>query len=328
MDWELCLSVTAAIVLAWLSFRFIKRFVYPQTLLGDLPNRHVLITGCDSGFGRAAAIKLDELGLSVFAGCLTESGASKLARQCSDRLQTLILDVTNPDDIKKAHEQVKQHLPQHTGLWGLVNNAGIAMFTAVELTPLSEYKKMADVNLWGLIDVTLTFLPLIRKCGGRVVNISSIAGRLSIPNTGPYSVTKYGVEAFSDALRREVSPWGVKVTLVEPGGFHTRFLAEGALEKKLQTLWESANEQLRNDYGEDNYKTQMASLKAISLIASSDLSEVVEAIAQGILASSPGTRCLVGKDARFIYWWLTILPTSTADWLIAVGSRLVRRFLA
>ncbi|CAH3014381.1 unnamed protein product [Porites evermanni] len=112
-------------------------------------------------------------------------------------------------------------LTKEVGLWGLVNNAGIAYVMPVEWTPMSIFKRTADVNLWGMIEMTKTFLPLVKRDQGRVVKIGSMAGRLSFNFLSAYSITKYGVESFSDALRREMYPWGVRVSILEPGEFQT-----------------------------------------------------------------------------------------------------------
>ncbi|KAJ7365626.1 Retinol dehydrogenase 5 [Desmophyllum pertusum] len=146
------------------------------------------------------------MGVCVLAACLTKQGERELKSVTSDKLKTFQMDVTDSQQIEDVHEQVKNMLPSGHGLWGLVNNAGIAIFGPVEWTPLDHIKRIADVNLWGVIDVTKTFLPLVKKSQGRVVNLSSLAGRLSYAHWSAYCISKHGVEAFSDALRREMSP--------------------------------------------------------------------------------------------------------------------------
>ncbi|XP_050778973.1 17-beta-hydroxysteroid dehydrogenase type 2 isoform X3 [Gopherus flavomarginatus] len=152
-------------------------YVSVQTML-PVDNKAVLITGSDSGFGHALAKYLDNLGFVVFAGVLNEkgSGAEELKRSCSQRLCVLQLDITSSAQIKEAYLKISE-MVQNTGLWGVVNNAGILGFPADgELLPMSVYKQCMDVNFFGHVETTKMFLPLLRKSKGRLINISSMAG--------------------------------------------------------------------------------------------------------------------------------------------------------
>ncbi|XP_043351206.1 17-beta-hydroxysteroid dehydrogenase type 2 isoform X2 [Dermochelys coriacea] len=148
-----------------------------QTML-LVDNKAVLITGSDSGIGHALAKYFDNLGFVVFAGVLNSEGpgAEELKRSCSQRLCVLQLDITSSSQIKEAYLNISE-MVQNTGLWGVVNNAGILGFTADgELLPMSVYKQCMDVNFFGHVEVTKMFLPLLRKSKGRLINISSMAG--------------------------------------------------------------------------------------------------------------------------------------------------------
>ncbi|XP_020610849.1 retinol dehydrogenase 7-like isoform X2 [Orbicella faveolata] len=153
---------------------------FSRRKVGELDKKYVLITGCDSGFGQETAITLDKMGIGVLATCLTKEGEQSLKAATSDRLKTFQLDVTNSEQIKTLYELVKEQLPSDQGLWGLVNNAGITLIGPIEWIPLEKSKRIADVNLWGMIDVTKTFLPLVKKARGRVVNLSSMLGKCKI----------------------------------------------------------------------------------------------------------------------------------------------------
>ena len=137
--------------------------------------------------------------MRVLAACLTEKGAEQLRNKTSDRLETVILDVTKTESIVTATQWVKEHVGNR-GLWGLVNNAGICVFAINEWLKKEDFANILDVNLLGMIEVTLSMLPLVRKARGRVVNISSSMGRVSLCGGG-YCISKYGIEAFSDSLR-------------------------------------------------------------------------------------------------------------------------------
>ncbi|KAF6119712.1 hypothetical protein HJG60_010152 [Phyllostomus discolor] len=159
----------------------------------------VFITGCDSGFGRLLALRLDQRGFQVLASCLTPSGAEDLQQVASSRLHTTLLDVTDPQSVQRAAKWVETHVGE-TGLFGLVNNAGVA--GAIGPTPWltqDDFHQVLNVNTLGPIRVTLALLPLLQQARGRVVNISSVLGRLAA-NGGGYCVSKFGLEAFSDSL--------------------------------------------------------------------------------------------------------------------------------
>lgn len=284
----------------------------------DIKGKFVLITGCDTGFGRATAIKLDKMGACVLATCLTKEGEQSLKSEASDKLKTFQMDVTNSKQIKDVYEEIKTAISPD-GLWGLVNNAGILCLAPIEWSPLEDFKRTADVNIWGMIDVTKTFLPLLKKSKGRVVNLGSMAGRISVPLYASYCVSKYGVEAFSDALRQEMHPWGMKVIVIEPGFFATKLSAPEALERDLRKGWEYINEDLKKDYGEAYLKRGIQ--KVTNYRALSDNSVVVNAILKSLTSPSPSDRYMVGLDARYMLIPLGSLPAFIADFIFRVLFR-------
>lgn len=175
------------------------RWYRERELVPNLQEKYVFITGCDSGFGNLLAHQLDKRGLRVLAACLTRKGAEQLKERTTQRLQTVILDVTDSNSVAAAAQWVKQEVGDR-GLWGLVNNAGVGIPSAPnEWLTKEDFLSVLNVNLLGVIDVTLNLLPLVRKAKGRLVNMSSVAGRISCTGGG-YSISKYGVEAFSDSL--------------------------------------------------------------------------------------------------------------------------------
>uniref|UniRef100_A0A2K6F5X5 RDH16 dehydrogenase n=1 Tax=Propithecus coquereli TaxID=379532 RepID=A0A2K6F5X5_PROCO len=187
-------------VVALVGLYCLVRWHRERQVVSHLRDKYVFITGCDSGFGNLLARQLDMRGLRVLAACLTEKGAEQLRTQTSDRLETVSLDVTKTESISAAAQWVKERV-EDIGLWGLVNNAGISVPSAPnEWLTKQDFATILDVNLLGMIEVTLSLLPLVRKARGRVVNVSSMAGRLSLVGGG-YCISKYGVEAFSDSLR-------------------------------------------------------------------------------------------------------------------------------
>ncbi|XDA74679.1 hypothetical protein R6Z07F_004902 [Ovis aries] len=180
---------------------YLLRWSRERQVVSHLQNKIIFITGYDSGFGNQLVRQLDLRGLRVLVACLTEQGAKQLRNQTSDRLQMVILDVTKTESIAAATKWVEEHVGDR-GLWGLVNNAGILLPAAPnEWLTKDDFSKILNVSLTGLIEVTLSFCPLIRKTRGRVVSVSSPAGRVSLFGSG-YCISKYGVEALSDSLRK------------------------------------------------------------------------------------------------------------------------------
>ncbi|MEE6520177.1 hypothetical protein FKM82_017989, partial [Ascaphus truei] len=240
-------------LLVLLALIFLYRWHRQRQTLQNLSDKYVLITGCDTGFGNLLAKQLDRRGLHVLATCLTEKGAEDLKKETSSRLQTVILDVTDSQSVSSAAKWVTSTVGD-AGLWGLVNNAGLAIAVCPnEWQKKEDFAKVLDVNLLGMIDVTLNLLHLIRKAQGRIVNVSSIAGRLSIAGGG-YCISKYGVEAFSDSLRRELCDFGVKVSIIEPGAFRTSMAVSKPHKKYMKWLWENLPAEVKKDYGEQYYQ--------------------------------------------------------------------------
>lgn len=281
----------------------------------------VLVTGCDSGFGLSFAKHLHSKGFLVFAGCLMKDkgndGVQELDNLKSDRLRTIQLNVCKSEEVEKAVESVHAGLEDpEKGLWGLVNNAGISTFGEVEFTSMETYKEVAEVNLWGTVRTTKSFLPLIRRAKGRVVNISSMLGRMANPARSPYCITKFGVEAFSDCLRYEMLPLGVKVSVVEPGNFiaATSLYSPERLRAIAQQMWAELPEVVRQDYGREYFEQKIRTMQSYCNSGSTDTSSVVEAVTHALTADAPYTR----YHPMDYYWWLrmqivTHLPGAVSD---------------
>jgi len=194
-------------------------------------SKTILITGASTGIGRASVFALLDAGYRVIA-CVRNQGAAEALRgrlhgDASDRLSTLELDVTNAGQIAAAVTAVEQ-LVGDDGLWGLFNNAGIAVGGPLEFVPIADLRWQLEVNVVGQVAVTQAFVPLLRRARGRILTTGSMAGYSTIPGLGPYSMSKHAVEAMSDALRRELRPWGIEVSLLEPGSIATEIWDKAA----------------------------------------------------------------------------------------------------
>ncbi|XP_050388746.2 retinol dehydrogenase 16 [Patella vulgata] len=282
--------------------------------------KYVLITGCDTGFGNLLAKRLDGLGFHVIAACLKQDAATELKKTSSEHLQTLQLDVSSEDDIKSALTKVKSILPSNRGLWAVVNNAGIGgTIGPIECLNRKDYMDTLAVNLLGLIDVTKMFLPLIRKERGRVVNIASIIGRIALVPT-PYCVSKYGVEAFSDSLRREVYHQGIKVSILEPGYFNTEILNAQKLDEKFQDAFNQGDSEFRQYYGQEFIDQSKMMIKQLREKSSSNLFEVIDAYEHAITARYPKSRYILGNDAKYFFRLLWTIPEWMSDFIICFSS--------
>ena len=181
-------------------------------------SRAALVTGCSSGIGRATAERLAVSGWTVYATARRPETLSELeARGC----RTLALDVTDEGSMRDAVAAVEG---EHGAVGALVNNAGYSQSGAVETVPMEKVREQFETNVFGLVRLCQLVLPAMRAArGGRIVNLSSMGGRLVFPGGGFYHATKYAVEAISDALRFEVKGFGIDVVLVEPGLIRTEF---------------------------------------------------------------------------------------------------------
>ncbi|NP_081577.1 short-chain dehydrogenase/reductase family 9C member 7 [Mus musculus] len=297
-------------------FAFMYRWFKNCNLVKNLSEKYVFITGCDSGFGNLLAKQLVDRGMKVLAACLTEEGAQKLLQDTSHQLQTFLLDVTKSENVKEAAQWVRDQVGEQ-GLWALVNNAGVGLPSGPnEWLTIKDFVKVININLVGLIDVTLNMLPMIKKARGRVVNMSSSGGRVAIFGGG-YCVSKFGVEAFSDSIRRELHFFGVKVSIIEPGNYKTSILGQEALESRMKKLWDRLPQETRDSYGEEYFQTYTKKLVNLMRSAEPRISDVTNSMEHAIVSRSPRIRYNPGLDVKFLYLTLAKLPTPVTDFILS-----------
>lgn len=300
------------VIVLILSF-YVYRWFRELGRVPDKSDKFVYITGCDSGFGNLLARHLDNKGFRVIAGCYSEKGEDELKKICTDKLTTLHLDVTDNDNVKKVADAIKTLVGQR-GLWAVVNNAGVSVPTAAyDWLGIEDFKHMIDVNLYGVIAVTLSVLPLIKKAKGRVVNVASVFGRIS-PIGGAYCISKYGVEAFNDSLRICMAPFGVKVLCIEPGFFRTTVTDSCLIKSHLEKLWERLPQDVKDDYGSDYLdKVSVVMREKFEKMSDGDLMKVVNCMEHAVAAVRPRTRYSPGWDAKFFWLPLSYMPTFISD---------------
>jgi NAD(P)-dependent dehydrogenase (short-subunit alcohol dehydrogenase family) len=272
-------------------------------------NQLAVVTGASSGVGQATAKALAARGFHVLAGVRKETDAERLA---ADGMEPVILDITDPDDVAAVAERVETDADGRR-LAVLVNNAGIAVNAPVETLPMAGWRRQFDVNFFGQVAMIQAVLPNLLSARGRVVNVSSIGGRVVGPTYGAYAASKFALEAMSDALRREVGQFGVSVIVVEPGMVATPIWDKGVATAQELVAEMSAEQQAR--YG----ALVAALLKQTEGVGETgiDPSEVARVIADAVEARRPRTRYLVGRDAKVMARLVAVLPDRVVDRLIA-----------
>jgi NAD(P)-dependent dehydrogenase (short-subunit alcohol dehydrogenase family) len=270
----------------------------------------VVITGASTGIGEACALRLDKLGFCVFAGVRKDSDAQKLQQKGSQRLIPIFLDVTDANSIAFAVETVKNTVGDE--IFGLVNNAGIAVPGPLELLPIADFEQQIQVNVTGQLAVTQAFLGLLRQGRGRIVNMGSISGRSAAPFLGAYNASKFALEALTDVMRMELRPWGISVSIIEPGAIATPIWEKSFTQ--ADTAKQNLSPSALNLYGH----ALTAVRKQVGILASKSISSdiVAEAVIHALTAEKPKTRYLIGQDAKIGAFLKYLLPDRLYDRVI------------
>jgi NAD(P)-dependent dehydrogenase (short-subunit alcohol dehydrogenase family) len=280
----------------------------------------VLISGASTGIGRACALDLANRGVRVFAGVRQLPAGEALRAEAAGTIVPIVLDVTSADGIAAAIDAVAHENGART-LSGLVNNAGIAVGGPLEFVPIAAVRAQFEANVLGMLALTQACLPLLRAGRGRIVNISSISGRVATPLLGPYAASKFAVEGLSDTLRRELAAWGITVSLVEPGKVVTPLWAKSvsAAEAMLDDLPSDA----RALYGPAIERSKQRALRAAR--TGIPAADVATTVWSALTARRPRIRYLVGRDAKIGALLTALLPDRVLDWYLrrarAVAAR-------
>ncbi len=270
----------------------------------------VVVTGVSSGIGRGTAEELISCGFRVFGSVRRPADADRVRSALGAAFEPLLMDVTDSAAVADAAARVEEEVGDG-GLAGLVNNAGIAVSGPLLHVPLEDVRRQFEVNVVGVLRVTQAFAPLLGARRdpphrpGRIVNISSVSGRVALPFVGPYAASKHAVEALSDSLRRELLPYGIDVIVIEPGPIDT-------------AIWEKLPDLARYDH------TDYAPLLARAVEAAAErkrrampVSVVARVIRRALTARRPKARYALPLR-RLGDWWLPrLLPDRWLDRLVA-----------
>jgi NAD(P)-dependent dehydrogenase (short-subunit alcohol dehydrogenase family) len=276
--------------------------------MNPCPHPHVLVTGASSGIGRATALRLAASGYHVFAGVRKPADGVALAQAAAGEVTPVILDVTDAQQITSAVTSIASHAGD-AGLAGLVNNAGIGVFGPLELIPLEQFRRQLEVNVTGQLAITQAALPLLRRERGRIVMIGSIGARFTPPFIGPLAASKSTLTTMSNALRQELAPWGIRVTLVEPGSIRSE--AVDKLHSDARTVMNHATEQGRALY--ENAFLHLVDFFAELHEKGSPPDIVAKTVERALRASRPRSCYLTGKNAQRMAAIARLLPVPAQD---------------
>lgn len=273
--------------------------------------RYVLITGASSGIGQACALELVRRGFHVFAGVRSDEAAQAVRAAGSPRLVPVRIDVTDEGTIAAAAAEIDAATAA-AGLWGLVNNAGMVIPGPLEVLPLALVRQQLEVNVLGQVAVTQAMLRLLRRARGRIVNMGSISGFVAAPFLGPYAASKHALEAITDALRVELAPWGIGVSIVEPQSIQTPIW--GKARTAVDAMWEQMPPHTEELYG----KVLRAARRSVDRFENQGLpvSRVVSAVVHALTARRPRARYPVGWQTHAVYAVWHLLPTAVRDGIL------------
>lgn len=272
----------------------------------------IVVTGASSGIGQATARYLIQCGFQVFGSVRREEDGARLRAALGESFTPLLFDVTDEEAVRRGAAQVREHLSGET-LLGLVNNAGVSVPGPLAYLPLDDFRRQLEVNLVGVLAVTQAFLPLLGADGsrrgpkGRIVNISSVGGRMAGPFLGAYHASKFGLEGLSESLRRELMRVGVDVIVVGPGAVTT-------------AIWDKAEDTDITRFQNTEYGPALAKFREYALtIGRRGLppERVAAVIYKALTAHRPRVRYAVVAPALTNALLPALLPKRTLDKLIA-----------
>jgi NAD(P)-dependent dehydrogenase (short-subunit alcohol dehydrogenase family) len=280
----------------------------------------VVVTGVSTGIGWGTLKVLTSKGIHVFGSVRKSEDAERLTEEFGDKFTPLIFDVVNEESVREAADKVSNKI-NNNNLLGLVNNAGIAIGGPLMHQPIAEFSKQIEVNLIGQLIVTQAFLPLLGTNSdnigkpGRIINISSVGGKIASPFLGAYSASKFGLEAFSEALRRELTLYGIDVIIIGPGSVVT-------------PIWDKAEKMDFSQY--ENTKFAVSSKKFLDYALEKGRSGYpVEAVGnlvwKALNVAKPRVRYAIVPNHFFDWTIARLLPKRVLDNILAKQFGLVNR---
>ena len=320
-EWSVVLIVLILFFVSFGIFDFFRSRVSPSS------NLLVVISGCDTGLGELLCERLSSLGFTVFAGCLTEVGKKRW--KGSPRVEAFLLDVTDEKSVNSVGERVLKWLRSSPGrsLHSVVNNAGIGEGGLVDWMAMEKFRRTLEVNFFGAVALTKVLLPILLDASSaaakaglpppRVVNVASVAGILAVPGLSAYCASKFALEAFSDSLRLELSPWRCPVALIEPSFLATPIIA--GTKEKQESLWESLPAPTRNRWGVDYFRSAMRQSER-TLASAESPALGLRALEDAVTHSSPSARYKAGTPGKTYLPLIAALPAYLSDPILLLAG--------
>jgi NAD(P)-dependent dehydrogenase (short-subunit alcohol dehydrogenase family) len=274
-----------------------------------------LVTGASRGIGRATTQRLVRAGWNVVAGVRREADGKEVVEALGDGVRPVVLDITDTDHIAALRAQLPDSLD------AVVNNAGVVVGGPVEALPLDELRRQLEVNVIGQVAVTQAVMPLLRSSRGRVVFVSSLSGRIVTPMTGAYNASKFAIEAIADALRMELWPWRIAVSVVEPAQTDTDMWRKA--DDQLEQSVASVAPEHRELYAQHIDGMRQSIPKSQRLAAPAD--RVAETVLRALTDRRPRPRYIVGAAPRAQFTVARLMPTAVLDSAIRRQSGITRR---
>lgn len=283
--------------------------------------QHVVITGVSTGIGKATADELVKNGYHVFGSVRKESDAEELQKKLGPGFTPLIFDVTDTKAVKAAVEKVRECIGKDNGLAALINNAGIGIGGPLMHQSIDEIRYHFEVNVLGVISVTQVFLPLLgaqqprQFHPGKIINMSSVSGKLAFPFLGAYAGSKHALEAVSDSLRRELMIYGIDVIVIEPGSVKTE-------------IWDKAEKQANNIYNGSDYTEILKDFqKRVLETGRAGVPPVIIARTIKKILNSKSSKARYALPDNWLFTWILprILPDRLIDIIIAKKIGLNRK---
>ena len=307
----ICVIICLVFILC-VAYRLYQHFCPSSNI--DPHGKYVLISGCDTGFGHALAIELDKQGFNVLAGVYNSDSTVSLTNELSSRAIVFRLDITRQEEIDTAYDMIKN---KTNTLHALVNNSGISRSGYIDWITVDIMRTTMDVNFFGHVAMTKKFLPLlITKRDSRVINICSIYGIVSASAKSGYCASKYALESFSDCLRREMTAWNLRVSIIEPGFMRTPMIQ--GHNPFVRNLWNNLSSDVKDRWGEEFFNAEIKQVAANIFIRNAEKpSKVVEALRHAVMNTVPRIRYRPGWQASLFFFPLSMTPSWLADLIMA-----------
>ena len=310
------IQILILILFFFLSFNLIKKLKNSLSNQIDFNDKFIVISGCDSGLGYQLAIELDQQGFHVIAGLLNyQQNHKEFNKKLSSNSFVYQLDLTKEEQIQEFYQQVYKRTDY---LFALINNSGIMINACIDWTPLEIYRKVMEINYFGHVYLTKLFLPLlIKRKNSKLINIISAAGFFTFPFTSAYSSSKSAMKSFSDCLRREMSPWNLNVSIIEPGALKTPMM--NIYQQTWIDHWNQLTIDVQQRWGKNYFEKNLEKIQKHQwIIGKNAFDQVIQTIKQILIQQNYSLRFRPDWQSQLIFLFLYLSPTWFSDRIISL----------